>query len=141
MVRDATYGVRKVWRQLSREGIAVARCTTARLMRQMELTGAIRGKQVKTTVSDRAAPCPLDRVNRQFQSPKPNALWVADFTYVATWQGFVYVAFVIDASHGASSAGGYPVRRGLTLCSIPWSRPSATAAPSGKVASCITAIA
>jgi putative transposase len=91
------YGVRKVWRQLRREGIAVARCTTARLMRQMELSGAVRGKAVKTTISNPAAPCPRDQVNRQFQSPRPNALWVSDFTYVATWQGFVYVAFVIDA--------------------------------------------
>src|SRR4051812_31708946 len=91
------YGVRKVWRQLRREGIDIARCTTARLMRQMGLAGAIRGRTVKTTVSDRTAPCPLDRVNRQFRAPKPNALWVSDFTFVATWQGFVYVAFVIDA--------------------------------------------
>ena len=91
------YGVRKVWRQLKREGIEVARCTVARLMRQMGLKGVVRGKPVKTTVSDRATPCPADRVNRQFQAPCPNALWVADFTYVATWQGFVYVAFVIDA--------------------------------------------
>ena len=91
------YGVRKVWRQLRREGIAVARCTTARLMRQMGLSGAVRGKTVKTTVSHPATPCPDDKVNRQFQPPQPNALWVADFTYVATWQGFVYVAFVIDA--------------------------------------------
>jgi transposase InsO family protein len=91
------YGGRKVWRQLRREGVAVARCTTARLMRQMGLAGAIRGRAVKTTVSDRAAPSPLDRVNRQFRAAKPNALWVADFTYVATWQGFVYVAFIIDA--------------------------------------------
>jgi putative transposase len=91
------YGVRKVWRQLGREGIAVARCTTARLMRQMGLSGAIRGKAVKTTIGNPAAPCPRDKVNRQFRVPRPNALWVADFTYVATWQGFVYVAFVIDA--------------------------------------------
>ena len=90
------YGVRKVWRQLRREGINVARCTVARLMRQMDLKGAMRGKAVRTTISDRAAPCPADRVNRQFQAPRPNALWVADFTYVATGQGFVYVAFVID---------------------------------------------
>src|SRR5690348_13457701 len=90
------YGVRKVWRQLCREGIAVARCTTARLMRQMGLSGAVRGKTVKTTISNPAAPCPRDKVNRQFQAPRPNALWVSDFTYVATWQGFVYVAFVID---------------------------------------------
>jgi putative transposase len=91
------YGVRKVWRQLGREGIGVARCTVARLMREMGLKGVVRGKPVKTTVSDRAAPCPLDRVNREFQAPRPNALWVSDFTYVATWAGFVYVAFVIDA--------------------------------------------
>ena len=90
------YGVRKVWRQLHREGTTVARCTTARLMRQMGLSGAVRGKAVKTTISNPAAPCPRDKVNRQFQSPRPNALWVSDFTYVATWQGFVYVAFVID---------------------------------------------
>lgn len=91
------YGVRKVWRQLGREGFEVARCTVARLMRRMGLAGVIRGKPTKTTVSDRAAPCPADRVNRQFRAPRPNALWVSDFTYVATWQGFVYVAFVIDA--------------------------------------------
>src|SRR3954468_6873227 len=93
----SVYGVRKVWRQLKREGFDVARCTVARLMRDMGLQGAIRGKSVKTTISDKAAPCPLDRVNRQFRAPRPNALWLSDFTYVATWQGFVYVAFVIDA--------------------------------------------
>ena len=91
------YGVRKVWRQLGREGILVARCTVARLMKAMGLQGAVRGKSVRTTVPDPAAACPLDRVNRQFQAPRPNALWVSDFTYVATWSGFVYVAFVIDA--------------------------------------------
>jgi putative transposase len=91
------YGVRKVWRQLQREGIAVARCTVARLMRQMGLHGVVRGKSIKTTVSDAAAPCPRDRVNRLFNAPRPNTLWVSDFTYVATWSGFVYVAFVIDA--------------------------------------------
>ena len=93
----AVYGVRKVWRQMQREGIDVARCTVARLMGAMGLEGVIRGKPVRTTVSDKATPCPLDRVNRQFQAPRPNVLWVSDFTYVATWQGFVYVAFVIDA--------------------------------------------
>src|SRR5215216_3270253 len=91
------YGVRKVWRQLAREGIAVARCTVARLMRAMGLQGAVRGKPRRTTITDKATPCPLDRVNRQFHAPRPNALWVSDFTYVATWSGFVYVAFVIDA--------------------------------------------
>jgi putative transposase len=90
------YGVRKVWRQMRREGFAVARCTVERLMRDMGLQGVIRGKPVRTTVSDKAAPCPLDRVNRQFRAPAPNMLWVSDFTYVATGAGFVYVAFVID---------------------------------------------
>jgi putative transposase len=91
------YGVRKVWRQLNREGIAVARCTVARLMGAMGLAGAVRGKAMKTTRSDPAAPCPEDRVNRAFSAPRPNALWLSDFTYVATWAGFVYVALVIDA--------------------------------------------
>ena len=91
------YGVRKVWRQLKREGHDLARCTVARLMRSMGLQGVIRGKPVRTTISDKAAPCPLDHVNRQFKAPRPNALWVSDFTYVATWSGFAYVAFIIDA--------------------------------------------
>ena len=90
------YGVRKVWRQLQREGIPVARCTVERLMRANGLRGAMRGKAVRTTRADPAAPCPLDRVNRQFAAQRPNQLWVSDFTYVSTWQGFVYVAFVID---------------------------------------------
>jgi len=90
------YGARKVWRQLSREGIGIARCTVERLMGRMGLQGAIRGRPYRTTWSDRSAPCPLDLVNRQFEAPTPNSLWVADFTYVATWTGFVYVAFVID---------------------------------------------
>ena len=90
------YGVRKVWRQMKREGFEVARCTVERLMRDLGLQGAIRGKPVRTTVSDEVMPCPLDHVNRQFHAPAPNMLWVSDFTYVATWAGFVYVAFVID---------------------------------------------
>src|SRR6195952_4242167 len=90
------YGVRKVWRQLAREGIVVARCTVARLTRAMGLAGAVRGRKVRTTVPDPAAACPLDRVNRQFTAERPNRLWVADFTYVATWDGFVYAAFVVD---------------------------------------------
>ena len=90
------YGVRKVWRQLQREGFDVARCTVARLMRAMGLAGVIRGKPVRTTIGDRSAPCPRDHVNRQFRAPAPDMLWVSDFTYVATWAGFVYVAFVID---------------------------------------------
>ena len=90
------YGVRKVWRQMQREGIYVARCTVGRLMRSMGLQGVIRGKPIKTTIQNKAVPCPLDHVNRQFHAPAPNRLWVSDFTYVATWAGFVYVAFVID---------------------------------------------
>ncbi len=93
----AVYGVRKVWRQLLREGFAVARCTVERLMDEMGLQGVTRGKTVRTTVSDKAAPCPMDHVNRQFHAPAPDRLWLSDFTYVATWAGFVYVAFVIDA--------------------------------------------
>lgn len=90
------YGVRKAWHQLRREGFDVARCTVARLMKQIGLRGALRGKSVKTTHSDPSAPCPQDKVNRQFRASSPNILWVSDFTYVSTWQGFVYVAFVID---------------------------------------------
>ena len=90
------YGVRKVWLQLNREGVAVARCTVARLMSAMGLHGVIRGKPVRTTISDKSAPCPLDCVNRQFKALAPNRLWVSDFTYVSTWGGMVYVAFVID---------------------------------------------
>jgi putative transposase len=90
------YGADKVWRQLRREGANVARCTVERLMRKAGLRGVVRGKVVRTTVADTAAPCPLDRVNRQFKAQRPNQLWVSDFTYVSTWQGFVYVAFVID---------------------------------------------
>ncbi|WP_285414738.1 IS3 family transposase [Variovorax sp. efr-133-TYG-130] len=90
------YGADKVWRQLAREGTAVARCTVERLMRRLGLRGVMRGKVVKTTISDPRAPCPVDRVNRQFRAQRPNQLWVSDFTYVSTWQGWLYVAFVID---------------------------------------------
>ena len=91
------YGARKVWRQMLREGHGVARCTVERLMAELGLQGVIRGKPVRTTVQDKAAPCPLDHVNRQFHAPAPNRLWLSDFTYVSTWSGFVYVAFIIDA--------------------------------------------
>jgi putative transposase len=91
------YGVRKVWRQLVREGFDVARCTVARLMKDMDIQGIIRGKPHRTTIPDKKTPCPLDKVNREFRVPAPNMLWVSDFTYVATWKGFVYVAFIIDA--------------------------------------------
>jgi Transposase and inactivated derivatives len=93
----SVYGVRKVWRQMQREGFDVARCTVQRLMRDLGLQGVIRGKPVRTTISDKTAPCPLDQVNHQFHAPAPDRLWLSDFTYVATWAGFVYVAFVIDA--------------------------------------------
>nr|WP_199899984.1 IS3 family transposase [Escherichia coli] len=93
------YGVRKVWRQLLREGIRVGRCTVARLMAVMGLAGVLRGKKVRTTVS-RKAVAAGDRVNRQFVAERPDQLWVADFTYVSTWQGFVYVAFIIDVFAG-----------------------------------------
>jgi putative transposase len=90
------YGADKVWRQLNREGIGIARCTVERLMRRLGLQGIRRGKVVRTTVPDVSVPCPLDRVNRQFKAARPNQLWVSDFTYVSTWQGWLYVAFVID---------------------------------------------
>jgi transposase InsO family protein len=90
------YGADKVWRQMNREGLEVARCTVERLMRTHGLRGVIRGKTVRTTVANAAAPCPLDRVNRHFKAERPNQLWVSDFTYVSTWQGWLYVAFVVD---------------------------------------------
>jgi len=101
------YGARKVWRQLRREGIAVARCTVERLMRAMGLQGVVRGKPAKATVQHWATPCPADLVNRRFRSARPNLLWASDFTSVVTWQGFVYVA----ASGGSATgcfAGGSP---------------------------------
>ena len=91
------YGVRKVWRQLRREGVVVARCTVARLMCELGLRGVVRGRRVKTTTPVATLSCPTDQVNRVFRATRPNALWLADLTYVATWAGFVYVAFVIDA--------------------------------------------
>ncbi len=90
------YGADKVWRQLAREGTDVARCTVERLMRRLGLRGVMRGKVVCAPRSDAKAPCPLDRVNRQFRAERPNQLWVSDFTYVSTWQGWLYVASVID---------------------------------------------
>src|SRR5256886_13704806 len=93
----AVYGVRKVWQQLRREGWSIARCTVARMMRQLGLRGVVRGRRFKTTThSDTGATRPPDLVTRQFVATRPNQLWVADLTYVATWRGFAYVAFVID---------------------------------------------
>ena len=91
------YGVRKVWRQLHREGTVVARCTVSRRMRELGLRGVVRGRRVKTTTPMAKLPRPADRVNRVFRARRPNASWLADLSYVATWAGFVYVAFVIDA--------------------------------------------
>ena len=90
------YGARKVWRQLGRQRFPVARCTVERLMRSLGIQGVVRGRRCRTTIPADCTERPLDRVNRQFQASRPNQLWVADFTYVATWSGFVYVAFVID---------------------------------------------
>ena len=136
------YGVRKVWRQLRREGFDVARCTVARLMKKMALQGVIRGRRVRTTVADTAAPCPLDHVIRQFKAPRPNVLWVSDFTYVATWVGFVYVAFVIDAY--ARRIVGWRVSRSARTrasCSMRWSRQSTIEGLSPAAGSCTTPIA
>lgn len=92
----SVYGVCKIWHQMRKEGFGIARCTVSRLMKELGIEGVIRGKKPRTTIPDKGLACPLDRVNRQFHAPAPNILWVSDFTYVATWQGFVYVAFVID---------------------------------------------
>ncbi|MFO1209440.1 MAG: IS3 family transposase [Amaricoccus sp.] len=115
------YSVRKVWRQLGRED---------RRLRAMhgcppdapDGAAVVRGKSVRTTISDKAAPCPLDQVNRAFRVPAPGWLWVSDFTYVATWAGFAYVAFVIDATPGASSAGRVSPNYKQALSSMPWNR-------------------
>ena len=90
------YGVRKVWKQMTREGFAVARCTVARLMKDLGIQGVRRGHHCITTIPDDSAAKPLDLMNREFTAQRPNQLWVANITYVATWSGFVYVAFVID---------------------------------------------
>ena len=106
------YGARKVWKQLRREHIYTARCTVARLMKQLKIEGIRRGKVVKTTIPDSKAVCPLDRVQRQFKADRPNQLWVSDFTYVSTWQGWLYVAFVIDVF--ARRIVGWRVSRSMT---------------------------
>ncbi len=112
------YGVRKIWRQLKREGFDVARCTVSRLMRDMGLQGVIRGKTVKTTISDKAAPCPLDHVNRQFKAPRPNVLWHSDFTYVATWTALSTSPSSSTPMPAGSWAGGPRARHTPALCSI-----------------------
>jgi transposase InsO family protein len=94
--QQEVYGVRKLWKQMKREKIDVARCTVARLMSDLGLRGVVNGKTIRTTIPDTSASRPPDLVDRDFTATRPNELWVADFTYVATWRGFVYVAFVID---------------------------------------------
>lgn len=106
------YGADKVWRQLNREGVMVARCTVQRLMRAQGLQGVRRGKRLRTTIADDAASRPMDRVNRQFRAERPNQLWVSDFTYVSTWQGWLYVAFVIDVY--ARRIVGWRVSKSMT---------------------------
>ncbi len=106
------YGARKVWKQLRREHIHTARCTVVRLMKLLKIEGIRRGKVVKTTIQDTKAACPLDRVQRQFKADRPNQLWVSDFTYVSTWQGWLYVAFVIDVF--ARRIVGWRVSRRMT---------------------------
>lgn len=108
----SVYGVVKVWKQLHRERITVARCTVARLMKQLNIQGVRRGKRVRTTISDNKTICPSDKVNRQFSATRPNQLWVSDFTYVSTWQGWLYVAFVIDVF--ARRIVGWRVSRSMT---------------------------
>jgi putative transposase len=112
VVNMRVYGADKVWHQLRREGTAVARCTVERLMRRQGLRGVIRGKVQRTTWSDGKMPCPLDHVHRQFNADRPNQLWVSDFTYVSTWQGWLYVAFVIDVF--ARRIVGWRVSRSMT---------------------------
>lgn len=90
------YGADKVWKQMNRENVPVARCTVERLMKRLGLRGVRRGRIVRTTIGDNKGPCPLDKVHRQFRAERPNQLWVSDFTYVSTWQGWLYVAFVVD---------------------------------------------
>jgi putative transposase len=119
----SVYGARKAWRQLNREQIPVARCTVERLMRAMGLRGAVRGRGFKTTIPDEKASRPADLVERQFTAERPNQLWVADFTFVATWKGFVFVAFVIDVFSRSIVGWRYRVRSKPTSCSTRSSRP------------------
>jgi transposase InsO family protein len=125
-------GVRKILRQLKREGHDLARCAVARLMHSMGLQGVIRGKPVRTMISDKAAPCPLDHVNRRLKAPRPNALWVDDFTCVTTWSGFAYLAFIIDAY--ARRIVGWRVSRTAHTGVVPDALDAAPQAAHGGVA-------
>ena len=115
----------------------IARCTVARLMKRLDIHGVIRGKVKKTTVPDKSQPCPKDKVNRKFRAPAPNMLWVSDFTYVSTWQGFVYVAFIIDTFADKLLAGAFQVRLKQISFWMRWSRRCMIAAPFTKVVSFI----
>ena len=116
------YGAMKVWKQLRREGIAAARCTVERLIRLAGLQGIRRGQILRTTVAGDKSLCPLDRVQRQFHANRPNQLWVSDFTYVSTWQGWLYVAFVIDVFDGSSAGESVPACRQISYGML-WNKP------------------
>ena len=117
------YGARKMWRQLRREDVPVARCTVERLMRELGLSGVVRGKPKRTTVPDESAPRPADLVDRDFRAPVPNRLWVADLTYVRTWCGFAYASPSSSTpAHATSSAGRPRARSAPTSRSTRWSR-------------------
>lgn len=124
-----------------REGFNLARCTVERLMQGIGLAGVIRGEPVRMTILDKSAPCPLDCVNRVFHAPAPNQLWLSDFTYVSTWAGFVYVAFVIDAY--ARRIVGWRVSRTAhaSSCWMRWSRPFTSDGPPIAAAWCTIATA
>jgi putative transposase len=125
------YGARKIWRQLGREGVMVARCTVERLMRRMGLQGVVRGKETRTTIADKATPCPTDKVNRQFRAPHPNRLWVSDFTYGRLGRGSSTPPSSLTSSPAASSAGGCRGRRMPGSSSMHWSRRCMTAVRRG----------
>ena len=112
------YGADKVWRQLQREGIPVARCTVERLMRGLGLRGVVRGKVVRTTIADAKAACPLDLVNRQFSAQRPNQLWVSDFTYVSTWQGWLYPGSITIACWSPSATSRRRNSRRTTIVNL-----------------------
>jgi len=135
------YGPDKVWRHLRRAGTDPARCTVERLMRRGGLRGVMRGKVVRTTVPDAKTLCPLDRVNRQFKARRPNQLWVSDFTYVSTWQSFVYLAFVIDVFARRIVAGVQAARSDPTSYSTLWNRRCMTTSRSAAMRLSTTATA
>jgi putative transposase len=136
----SVYGVRKIWHQMRREGFDIARCTVARLMKDIGIEGVVRGKKPKTTIPDKALPCPLDKVNRQFHASGPNELWVSDFTYVATWQGLFMWLSSLMFLRGASLAGAQAAQPMQASFSMLWNRPFINAGQP-KTNWCITQIA